>query len=170
MPDEIKETLSENSRAILAGVHPELARRVEGIADSLALESIFIQVDAGIRTAGMQDAIWAPGHTLPGKAVTNARGYQSNHVMGCAVDVYVEDVGTRQPDWNPAHPDWQRIVALAPMYGLRDGKSWHDLPHLELIEIPTEPPSEIQQLCEQKGVSAVWEKLAIPTFDLPSVS
>ena len=157
-------TFSVNSKLLLSEVHPELARRVENLADALAAEAIIIQVDAGIRTAAQQDEIWAPGHTLPGKIVTNAKGYQSNHVIGCAVDVFPETVDTGAPDWNADHPSWQRIVALAPQFGLRDGKSWHDLPHLELIEIPTEPTAEIQQLCHDEGVTAVWEELAIPTF------
>lgn len=155
---------STNSKALLAGVHPELARRVESLADALWEESILIQVDAGIRTAAEQDALWATGHTLPGKPVTNAKGFQSNHVIGCAVDVFPETVDTDAPDWNASHPSWQRIVALAPQYGLRDGKSWHDLPHLELIEIPTEPTAAIQELCQNEGVLTVWGALAIPTF------
>jgi hypothetical protein len=55
-------------------------------------------------------------------------------------------------------------VALAPQYGLRDGKSWHDLPHLELVEVPTEPSEAAQQICKVDGVQAVWDSLNVPTF------
>jgi peptidoglycan L-alanyl-D-glutamate endopeptidase CwlK len=164
MSDEGKTTLSDISRQRLAEVHPELRRRVENLADALIAEGIPIEVDTALRTAAQQDAIFAEGRTEPGKKVTNARGYQSNHVIGCAVDIAPDDTFTKRADWNPAHLDWQRIVALAPQYGLRDGKSWHDLPHLELIEIPTEPTQAIQELCRTEGVSAVWMELAIPTF------
>ena len=156
--------LSNISNARLGEVHPELARRVRNLAAHLEEETILIQVDAGIRTAAQQDELWAVGHTLPGKPVTNAHGYQSNHVIGCAVDVFVEDIDTKQPDWNASHPAWQRIVALAPQYGLRDGKSWHDLPHLELLEIPTEPTKVVQECCQLNGVTAVWAMLDVPTF------
>jgi peptidoglycan L-alanyl-D-glutamate endopeptidase CwlK len=145
-------------------VHPELQRRVKNLADGLSAEEITIQIDAALRTPAQQDAIYAEGRTSPGKEVTNARGCQSNHVIGCAVDVFVEDVETNEPDWNASHPAWQRIVALAPQYGLRDGISWHDLPHLELAEIPTEPTAAIQELCKTSGVQAVWDALNIPTF------
>jgi peptidoglycan L-alanyl-D-glutamate endopeptidase CwlK len=163
MTDNTKPTLSDLSRTRLAEIHPELARRVEMLADALATENIPIEVDTALRTAAQQDEIYAEGRTMPGKIVTHAQGYESNHVIGCAVDIAPDDPSNR-PDWNADHPAWQRIVALAPTYGLRDGKSWHDLPHLELIEIPTEPTAAIQQLCRDEGVQAVWEVLAIPTF------
>jgi hypothetical protein len=165
MSDDTGMVLSQASREYLAKVHPELARRVENLAEALATDMILIQVDAGIRTAEQQHAIWVKGRELPGPVVTHADEYQSNHVIGCAVDVFVENVDTDTPDWDASHPAWQRIVELAPQYGLRDGKSWHDLPHLELEEIPTEPTAEIQALCKAKGVEAVWEKLAVPQFD-----
>ena len=163
MPDDARPVLSNISRARLQEVHPELARRIELMAEELASENIPIEVDTALRSAAQQDALYAIGRSLPGKEVTNAQGFQSNHVIGCAVDVSPQDDAGR-PDWNASHPAWQRIVALAPQYGLRDGKSWHDLPHLELIEIPTEPTAAIQQLCHDEGVQAVWEELAIPTF------
>jgi hypothetical protein len=165
MSDDTGMVLSQASREYLAKVHPELARRVENLAEALATDLILIQVDAGTRTAEQQHAIWVKGRELPGPIVTHADLYQSNHVIGCAVDVFVENVDTDTPDWDATHPAWQRIVELAPQYGLRDGKSWHDLPHLELEEIPTEPTAEIQALCKAKSVEAVWDKLAISQFD-----
>jgi peptidoglycan LD-endopeptidase CwlK len=156
--------LSNISLARLEETHPELQRRVKNLTDALAAEDIAIQIDAGLRTAQQQDNLFAVGRTMPGKIVTDARGFQSNHVIGCAVDVWVENVDTSQPDWDASHPAWQRIVALAPQYGLRDGKSWHDLPHLELVEVPTEPSEAAQQICKVDGVQAVWDSLNVPTF------
>jgi peptidoglycan L-alanyl-D-glutamate endopeptidase CwlK len=156
--------LSNISLARLGEVHPELARRVTNLADALAAEGSQIEIDTALRTAAQQDALFAEGRSSPGKEVTNARGFQSNHVIGCAVDISPDDSVTGRPDWNASHPAWQRIVALAPSFGLRDGKSWHDLPHLELQEIPTEPTEVIQQICKVDGVEAVWKELAIPTF------
>ncbi len=156
--------LSNLSIERLRQVHPELARRINNLVDALESEGIIIEIDAALRTAAQQDGIWAIGRTIPGVIVTHARGYQSNHVIGCAVDVFPVDPILNRADWNAAHPSWQRIVALAPKFGLRDGKSWHDLPHLELAEIPTEPTPEIQELCRTGGVQAVWDELAIDEF------
>jgi peptidoglycan L-alanyl-D-glutamate endopeptidase CwlK len=164
MNDATKATLSNISRARLAEVHPELARRVENMADALAVQLVQIEVDTALRTATQQDELFAQGRTLPGKQVTNARGYQSNHVIGCAVDISPDDSITGKPDWNANHPVWQSIVRMASSFGLRDGKSWHDMPHLELMEIPTEPTEAIQQICKADGVQAVWKELDIPTW------
>lgn len=157
--------LSNLSLVRLNTSHPELVRRIMNLNGALETENIVIEIDTALRTAAQQDELYAEGRSIPGKIVTHAQGYQSNHVIGCAVDVAPNDSVTHRPDWNAAHPSWQRIVALAPTFGLRDGKSWHDLPHLELQEIPTEPTEEIQTLCRTDGVQAVWDKLAIPEFD-----
>lgn len=153
--------LSDISLARLASVHPELARRVKNVADELDTEGTTIQVNQGLRTSAQQTILYAQGRTLPGTKVTNAQGCQSNHVIGCAVDVEPVEGITETPDWNATHPSWQRIVAVATKHKLRDGKSWHDLPHLELEEIPTEPTPEIQELMAKSGLQAVWDKLAI---------
>jgi peptidoglycan L-alanyl-D-glutamate endopeptidase CwlK len=159
---------SNVSNERLALVHPELARRVRNLEAMLSAGGVQIQVAQGIRTASQQDALYAEGRTLPGKRVTDARGFQSNHVIGCAVDVFPED-SHGQPDWNASHPDWQRILAAAPACGLRDGICWHDMPHLELQEIPTEPTAAIQETCKLEGVPAAWKALDVPTFDSPAL-
>jgi peptidoglycan LD-endopeptidase CwlK len=153
--------LNAHSLSLLAEVHPALAARVKGLADALNAAGVFIQVTAGLRSPEQQDALYALGRTAPGKIVTQAQGFQSNHVIGCAVDVVAEDV-TGLADWNPTHPSWAKIVELAPRYGLRDGKAWNDLPHLELVEVPPEPTGEIQELCKAEGIQAAWEELSIP--------
>ncbi len=166
MSDAGKPTLSNISRERLAEVHPELRRRSELVIEGMAVQLVRIEVVRGLCTAAEQDAIWQIGRGLPGKIVTHARGYQSNHVIGCALDVAPEDSITGKPDWNADHPVWQSIVRMAASYGLRDGKSWHDLPHLELMEIPTEPTEEIQQLCKSEGVQAVWKALNIQQWEM----
>jgi len=156
--------LSNLSIERLRQVHPELARRINNLVDALESEGIIIEIDTALRTPAEQDNLYAIGRTVPGTKVTHAKGFQSNHVIGCAVDVSPVDPILNRADWNATHPSWQRIVALAPAHGLRDGKSWHDLPHLELAEIPTEPTPEIQELCRVGGVQAVWDQLAIDEF------
>lgn len=153
------------SLARISEIHPELSRRLLAMEKTLLAEGIEIEIDQSLRTAAAQTDLWQIGRGLPGKIVTHAREYQSNHVIGCAVDISPRDPAGRA-DWDASHPCWQRIVELAPKFGLRDGKSWHDLPHLELIELPTEPTPEVQDLCRRQGVRAVWDHLAIPEFPI----
>jgi peptidoglycan L-alanyl-D-glutamate endopeptidase CwlK len=144
----------------LALVHPVLSARVQNLASQLDFP---LRITQGIRTVAEQDALYEQGRTTPGNIVTNAKGTESNHVMGVAVDVVPMDLpdGDQEPDWNPAHESWQRIVALAPACGLRNGISWKDEPHLELAEVPKVPSGEMQSVYLQAGVEAVWQELNI---------
>ena len=157
--------LDNISLARLAEVHPVLSARVQNLASQL---DFTVRVTRGISTVAQQDALWQIGRdadgNVTGRVVTNAKGTQSWHVLGCAADIVPMDLPDGMPDWNSSHPSWQRIVALAPSCGLRDGicfKDGPDEPHLELIEVPEVPTGELQQVYSDAGVSGVWAELAI---------
>lgn len=141
----------------LALVHPVLKDRVEQLAAALQAEGYTPRVTAGIRTATQQDELYAKGRTAPGPIVTNAQGTQSNHVMGWAVDLAFMHDG--EPDWQSKGFD--RLVDLAPTYGLRSGAVWGDRPHLELSEVPMEPSALAQQTYVEAGVESVWREFPI---------
>ena len=71
-------------------VCPELARRVRRLSDKCEANGIHIRVSQGLRSWEQQDLLYAQGRTDAGKVVTNARGGQSAHNFGYAVDI-VED-------------------------------------------------------------------------------
>lgn len=143
----------------LAQVHPELSRRIHKMVAAIGTD---IRVTAGIRSVAQQNALWqigrdAQGNRLPGEAtVTNAKGTQSNHVLGFAVDLVTMDV-QGMPQWND-----QPWVSVAGEYGLRSGAQWGDKPHVELSEVPATPTLEAQQTYLQAGVQAVWEGIDLP--------
>ena len=155
-------SLDNISMARLANVHPEVSRRIQNLASQLDFP---IRVTYGIRTVAQQDALWSIGRdaagNVIGRTVTDAKGTASNHVMGLAADIVPMDLVDGDPDWNENSASWQRIVALAPTCGLRDGKSFKDEPHLELIEVPEIPTEETQNTYLQAGVEAVWSELKI---------
>ncbi len=139
----------------LAEIMPALAALIHVLADRLVLENITIRVTQGLRTAAEQNALYDQGRTLPGRIVTNAQGYDSWHVLGCAVDVAPMDDGI--PDWNPDHPAWARIVAVGESLGLQSGSAWHDDPHFELTgKYPPDPPMDVKTLYATGGLPAVW--------------
>lgn len=158
------------SIARLQLIHPEAARRVQALSAQLEADPnpISIRVTRGIATVAQQNELWQIGRdaqgNVIGRVVTNAKGTQSNHVMGFAADVVPMGIEDGQPDWNLNHPAWQRIIALAPAHGLRDGQCFHDAPHLELIEVPEVPSGETQQIYVDAGVEGVWRENPIPTF------
>jgi peptidoglycan L-alanyl-D-glutamate endopeptidase CwlK len=144
-------TASENR---LKKVHPELASRVRAMVDALAQGGINVEVVQGLRTFAEQDALFAQGRTKRGAVVTNARGGQSNHNYGLAVDVVPFTDG--KPNWNAPNSVWMAIGQEGGKVGLEWGGNWKkfiDKPHLQL------PGLSIKQcvaLNRKGGLGAVW--------------
>jgi peptidoglycan LD-endopeptidase CwlK len=148
----------------LAQVNPALVAIIEQMDATLSAENILIRVVQGLRTWAEQDALFAQGRTAPGSIVTNAKGGESWHNFGCAVDLTPSVNRTDAkfaPDWNEKHPAWQRIVSLGESLGLTSGKSWGDMPHLQLTgRFPyNKPDSETLQLFKDGGVQAIWAEI-----------
>jgi peptidoglycan LD-endopeptidase CwlK len=101
-----------------------------------------LRVNEGYRSVEEQDKLYAQGRTAPGNTVTNAKGGQSYHNYGKAVDVVIMTNG--QPDWSrPITPD---IAAYAKQQGFQWGGDWNtsfkDYPHFQMPlgqTIPTQP-------------------------------
>jgi peptidoglycan L-alanyl-D-glutamate endopeptidase CwlK len=85
------------------------------------------------RTIAEQNGLYAKGRTAPGAKVTNAKGGQSPHNFGMAVDLY--PVGKNgQLWWNAPDSVWRFMAGQARIAGLVPGyyfKSIHDPPHVE---------------------------------------
>jgi peptidoglycan L-alanyl-D-glutamate endopeptidase CwlK len=90
-------SVSITSQKRLDKVHPKLAQAVAAVINTLAAEGHKVEVVQGLRTFAEQDALFAQGRTKPGKKVTKAKGGQSNHNYGLAVDL-CPFVGT-EPKW-----------------------------------------------------------------------
>lgn len=69
-------------------LHPVFRERLALLAEALARRGMQAMITDGLRTVAEQDALFAQGRTKPGPKVTNARGGQSNHNYGLAVDMY----------------------------------------------------------------------------------
>lgn len=94
---------------------------------------IDLLVTDGYRSNAEQDALYAQGRTKPGKIVTNARGGQSFHNYGLAIDVV-----DRVRGYNGT--DWKKLGEIARSIGLEHGVipgtkygdgSFFDAPHFQ---------------------------------------
>lgn len=150
---------SISSEERLSEIHPELARRVRAI-DAL-FPALRIQVAQGLRTFEEQDALYAQGRTAPGDIVTHARGGESWHNYGIAVDLFPEDLIPGQPDWDSQNVAWQRMIGAGINQGLTSGSCWHgalqDNPHFQLTgRFPVSPDDEVRTLYAKGGLQLVW--------------
>jgi peptidoglycan L-alanyl-D-glutamate endopeptidase CwlK len=113
--------MNDASRQRLSKVHPELAKRTTALIQALAKKGHTTEVVQGLRTFAEQDALYAKGRTKPGQIVTNAKGGQSNHNFGLAVDLAPFVAG--KPQWNDK-AGFIRIGAEAAKHGLEWGGNW----------------------------------------------
>lgn len=111
-----------------------------------------IRITQGLRTTDEQNQLYAIGRSKPGKKVTNAKGGQSIHNYGLAVDICLIIDGKTASwdttrDWdNDKVADWYECVKIFAKHGWEWGGNWKtfkDLPHFEKKSIKTKT-SEIK--------------------------
>ena len=117
-----------------------------------------VEVVQGLRTFAEQDDLYAKGRTKPGAIVTQARGGESNHNYGLAVDLcpFTSD----KPDWNAPMAVWAAIGAAAASHGLEWGGQWKkflDKPH---VQLPVMTVKECVRCYHAGGLDAVWATAA----------
>ena len=138
----------------LQQLHPALVSVVRAMIADLAAQGTVVEVVQGLRTFAEQDALYAKGRTAPGAIVTQARGGQSNHNFGLAVDLcpFTND----KPDWNAPMAVWAAIGAAAEAHGLEWGGQWKkflDKPH---VQLPAMTVRECARHYQAGGLDAVW--------------
>ena len=124
-------------------LHPSVRDEVIKIIEECDIEltgKAKIRITDGFRTIEEQNLLYAKGRTAPGKKVTNAKGGQSIHNYGFAVDICliknkkVASWDTKK-DWdNDKVADWYECVKIFAKHGWEWGGNWKtfkDMPHFE---------------------------------------
>jgi peptidoglycan L-alanyl-D-glutamate endopeptidase CwlK len=116
---------------LLLKVQPTFANLLIELKKHYQEKGLEVKYISGTRTYAEQDALYAKGRTAPGPIVTKARGGESNHNFGIAVDV-----GLFLPDGKylgdtPFYRDIGKIVKGFPT--LEWGGDWKfvDEPHIQ---------------------------------------
>lgn len=133
----------------LKKVHPNLAEKAQRIIDLAKADGIELLVTQGLRTFTEQDTLFRKR-----PKVTNAKGGQSMHNYGLAVDFAVIVNGKISWDEQLYRP----IGKYADAVGLEWGGRWKfvDLPHVQLKGLPSY--KVLLPIYNQGGLKAVWEK------------
>lgn len=127
----------------IALLHPDIRQEVTNIINECNRSltgRAQVRISQGLRTFKEQDDLYAIGRTKPGKIVTNAKGGQSIHNYGFAVDI-VLIIDGKIASWDTAKDwdgdrisDWTECVNIFKKYGWSwggDWKSFKDLPHFD---------------------------------------
>lgn len=119
---------------------------------------------SGLRTYEEQDKLYAQGRKgVPGNIVTKAKGGESFHNFGIALDFCrdrdVERAGL-QPDWNRAA--YEDLASEMVAQGLESGLRWRfvDAPHVQLpISLYAIDLKDLREMYEAGGYVTVFEFL-----------
>lgn len=133
----------------LENVHPVLAAKALKIIDLAKADGHTLIVTQGFRSFAEQDKLY---NKRP--RVTRARGGQSYHNYGLAVDFAFTVNG--KLDWTDSL--YRKIGKWAAAVGLEWGGNWtsfKDLPHVQFPNMPSNA-NHLLQLYRQKGIAAVW--------------
>ncbi len=137
MPNQDQKTLER-----ISNLHPKLKedtfRIYNEICEALTGRAV-CRFSHTLRTNQEQNDLYAIGRTKPGKIVTNAKGGQSYHNYGLAVDI-VLIIDGKTASWDTkgdfdkdGKSDWQEIVAIFKRHGWEWGGDWKfaDYPHFQ---------------------------------------
>jgi len=129
-------------------LHPKIKDEVLNIYDEIVAAlngSAICRFSHTLRTFAEQDALYAQGRTKAGNKVTNAKGGQSYHNYGLAIDIVLlvdkdKNGSFETASWatnedfdGDKSADWMEIVAIFKRYGFEAGIDWHfkDAPHFQ---------------------------------------
>ncbi len=118
-------------------LYPPFLRKLIALLDECFEFGVVFWGISGFRTVEEQNALYAQGRATPGPIVTRARGGQSPHQYGIAVDLCRDGNVFRdglQPDYRPE--SYEILRKLAPKHGLVWGGSWRLLPDMPHVQLP----------------------------------
>lgn len=129
----------------------DTAKKAIAFLNAAEKEGILLRVIAAKRTWEEQNALYAQGRTKPGKVVTNARGGESMHNFGLAIDVV--EIKNGEPLWT--NDRWAKIGQIGKSVGFEWGGDWKftDKPHFQNTRGLS--LAQIQKLPQDKNGNAI---------------
>lgn len=135
--DQIK----AKSATKLAQLLPVVRTAAEKLIERCYQRGVQILITQGFRSFAEQNELYAQGRSKPGLVVTNAKGGESFHNFGVAIDFALLLADGRQVSWDTLRdddkdslPDWSEVVEEAKVIGFEWGGDWRtfkDLPHFQ---------------------------------------
>mgnify|MGYP006921351730 CR=1 FL=1 len=127
------ERTEKNLKTLHTAAQPIFRSFLSLLIPHMAAKGVVAKVISGTRTYAEQDELFSHGRTKPGPKVTNARGGQSNHNFGCAVDIGLFKDG----DYLEDSPLYLEAGPIGKSVGLTWGGDWKsikDYPHFEALQ------------------------------------
>lgn len=131
--------------ANLNGLNPYVKEKAEQLVKNAnaRLKNYKMRITEAYRSKEEQDALYAKGRTAPGSIVTNAKGGQSMHNYGLAIDFALFTADGKKAFWDTkvdsdkdGKADWMEVVEEAKKLGFEWGGDWKnfkDYPHFQML-------------------------------------
>lgn len=123
------------------GLHPVVEEKTNQLIQQASEKGISMVITDDFRSAEDQDKLYEKGRSTEGTIVTYARGGESYHNFGLAVDFAIK-VPSGDVIWDMTYDgngnkvaDWTEIVSLSKDLGFEWGGDWvrfKDYPHLQM--------------------------------------
>ncbi len=117
----------------IGNVHPVVRDGAEEVIRRAYKKGIYVLFSDGYRSHAEQNALFAQGRTAPGQVITNARGGQSMHNYGLALDMFITNKTGTSASWPVS--ELKKAAKIAKKVGFKwggDWKSFPDYPHIEM--------------------------------------
>ncbi|PAE26629.1 M15 family metallopeptidase [Bacillus sp. 7894-2] len=122
-------------------IHPLVAEKKDELIALAADKGINAVITQDFRSIAEQDALYEKGRSAEGNIVTHAKGGESYHNFGLAIDFALLSVDG-QVIWDMKYDgngnsraDWMEVVEIAKDLGFEWGGDWtqfKDYPHLQM--------------------------------------
>jgi len=129
------------TRPLPEGLHPIVAEKSKELIERSADKGIDVVITDGFRSIEEQNKIYNQGRSSKGNVVTYAKGGQSYHNFGLAID-FALGLPDGTVSWDMTYdgnkngkPDWQEVAAIGKNLGFDWGGDWvrfKDYPHLQM--------------------------------------
>ena len=124
----------------VAKLHPLIRSEMADILSDIHSKGLSIRVVQGLRTIAEQDALYAQGRTSAGAIVTQAKGGQSFHNYGLAIDMCLLHADG-SISWSVTEDtnkdkikDWDNVVASFKSFGWEHGdRGYFDNCHFQKV-------------------------------------
>lgn len=136
----------------IAALHPAMQAKVNGLIALCHARDLDVWVCQGLRTFAEQNELYKQGRTKKGPVVTYARGGQSYHNYGLAVDLCFHG----KSPFSEEH-DWAGLVQAVKDSGLESGEGWGDRPHAQISDITI---AQLQTWHGKGGIANVWNHVS----------
>ncbi|MFD0828526.1 M15 family metallopeptidase [Neobacillus sp. M.A.Huq-85] len=122
-------------------LQPVIKEQSNNLIQQAAKKGIVVVITDGFRSVAEQNRLYEQGRTTKGNIVTNAKGGESYHNYGLAIDFALKTssgnvIWDRQYDGNKnGKADWAEVVSIAKSLGFEWGGDWaqfKDYPHLQM--------------------------------------